>query len=179
MRKVILSLVIVIIGMQARAEVFGTAYPLKPEKMTAGGQAQVFVNPSEFALFGHFGYGLMPKLELNGHLGFGNIDTMLGADAKYLFYDEGKMAFSGVAGLHLMRKLVIDLRGIGSYKFKDFIVSSGLDINWLMSGDSIFGVALFGGINYPMEKNIEIVGDIGINIKDSWSWISGGAIYRF
>ncbi|MBN1114879.1 MAG: hypothetical protein JXA66_06025 [Oligoflexia bacterium] len=170
--------VILSIG-SANAEIFGTAGTLRPGTFMLGVEPEFMFEPTEFEANFHIGYGLINKLDWDVRFAFGTPEVYFGSDLEYQFLRDSLLDFSVSVGAHYQAEFFLDITPNLSHRFRRFAVYTGLDMNWMLSGQSVLGLNWFLGTTIPIRRRIDVVFDFGINVKDYYHWISGGVAAYF
>lgn len=179
MKKSFFIIVVFILSMGLRAEIFGSAGTLKPGVMMFGVEPQINIKPTDVMGYFHFGVGIIEKMDLNFKLGLGSADTYFGGDLEYQFIKSDAVDLSLSFGTHYQGSAFLDITPILTHRFKSFALSSGPKFNWQISNGRYLSMSWFAGVSVPIYRNVELLADAGIKIRGNYSWISGGIATYF
>lgn len=178
MKKIFL-LILFISSISAGAEIFGTASTLKPGTVMVGAEMEGLFDPNDFMANFHLGYGLIDDLDMDLRVGAGTTPFYFGGDLEYQFLRHKWLDFSLAMGAHYQEEMFLDITPIISHRFPRFSISTGLDLNWKLSGGSLLGMNWFAGTAVPVLRGLDLIFEFGISIKDAPHWISGGVALYF
>jgi hypothetical protein len=177
--------------------VLNTGEVLKPGEYQAMASPQVVFNRYSGTNFaGRLDMGLEDGVSARGVLGFGKVDFQIGGLIKWVpFPDtESQPSIGGEAGLIVSRigginQYSLRFNPLVSKKFEteigDVTPYGSLPIGvTIQSGDTtetITPVQLVGGAElHPLDlKNWRFLGELGLNVSQSFSFVSFGIAYRF
>ncbi|KAB2877613.1 hypothetical protein F9K33_16050 [bacterium] len=165
---------------------FGPAAVMKQGAFLIGAEAQNYLKgPKSFGVLGHVRYGLAPRFELNGDLGFNRGETYFGGSVEYqVFYDGPGAVGLTVRGGGFSNSDAgsgLDFSGMVGNRFSTFSLYGGLNMKVLLDpsqADNVY--TLVGGVHIPFKAKVAFVGEVGANINDQdASYFSGGVLFYF
>ncbi len=174
-----LLVVLFLFSLSVKAEVFGTASTLSPNTVMVGAEIEALLDPNDFMTNFHLGYGILDDLDMDLRIGTGTVPFYFGGDIEYQLLKHEWLDISISAGPHYQEEMFLDITPIISHRFKKFSISTGLDLNWKLSGGSLFCANWFMGTAIPALNGLDLIFEFGINIKDAPHWISGGVALFF
>jgi len=161
------------------AEIFGTASTLREGTAMIGAEVQGYIDPNDFISNFHLGYGIIDDLDIDLRLGAGTTPFYFGGDLEYQFLRHEWLDISLSVGAHHQEEMFLDITPIISHRFLRFSVSTGLDINWRLSGGKLLSMNWFFGTAVPILRGVDLIVETGIKLKDAPYWVSGGLALYF
>ena len=178
MKRIALIFIVSLFITTSSAQVFQTAYTLKPRAFALG------INPamahSNFALFLHGGYGLKQGMDLGMKLGIGWGDPYLGADFKWTM-SVGMPAIAISAGVHFHHNPGFD--GTLNITFplnSSTRLYSGLDADIIFAHNILMPIWIPVGLEVGIRQGMSVIleGSLGVT-SYAPHIINGGVVFYF
>jgi hypothetical protein len=175
MRKLIL-LVFSALCISSNAQVFNTASTLKPGTIMLGFEPTYMINPDQFMMFFHGGYGLTKGIDFSLHGGVGGNSSYFGGDIEWA----------------LMRHVSLTT---GAHHFGDFGLDGTLNLTFPIRHDSRvytgFDMDLnFGnkvtapmwiplGVEIGLRNHLAFLFEAEISVTNDYHVLGGGLVFYF
>jgi len=164
----------------ARAEIFQTAEAVKPKGFTVGGFGKVYFDPTGMPVIEQAAFGVMPKLQVEGRVGFGSLASYFGAFGKYELLNTPIAQVSAWSGFHSF---------LGTYWDVAPIVSRRFGASFQMYLAPLFQLALGGGGSTAFRTSVgaaillvpalDLYSEIVFGFGDAGNSVGFGVRYAF
>lgn len=178
MKRIVLIFIFSLFMSGISAQVFQTAYTLKPRAFSLG------INPAiahnDFAIFLHGGYGLKQGMDLGIKLGLGWGDPYFGADLKWTM-SVGMPSIALSAGVHVHNNPGFD----GTLNITFPLNSStrlytGLDADIIFANDIFVPVWVPIGLEVGIRQGMSVILEGTLGLTDYAPHImNGGVVFYF
>ena len=167
------------------ASVFNTATVLAPGALSFGAEGGMRFDPVEFGGFGSINYGLLNRMDASAKFGYSPLvkKGYFGADVE-VGLSPGRTTganFSAAFGGHYCDAFGLDATILGSWRQGRANVYAGADMDINFYDDPVgtqVPLNLVLGVEAGLRRNIAVIAELGVNMKDSANYVSFGvAIY--
>ncbi len=178
MRKLVLTMLFAVIAAGISAQVFQSAYTIKPKSFSLG------INPAishnDFAMYLHGGYGLKTGMDLGIKAGLGWGDPYFGADIKWTL-SAGMPSIGVSAGVHVHNNPGFD--GTLNITFplnSSTRLYSGIDADIVFANNIFMPIWIPVGLEVEVRQGMSVIleGTIGITTYAAHI-VSGGVVFYF
>jgi hypothetical protein len=179
MKKVFITLAIIVLPLFSYSQVFNTASTLKPGKFSIGLNPVVF--EENFGLFIHGGLGIVPGIDLAMHYGFIDTENYFGADLEWRLLS-GKPALSLITGAHKYYDTGLDLGLNLSFPIASkFQLYTGLDMDLNFGHGRNYSQVWFPiGVEIPLKSKMSFMFEAEMPLNDyAYSIFGGGVVFYF
>ena len=165
------------------ASVFNTATVLSPGSMSFGAEGGMRFDPVEFGGFGSVNYGLLNRMDACVKFGYSPLmkKGYFGADVE-VGLSPGRRSganFSATVGAHYCDAFGLDAALLGSWQSGRANLYAGADMDINFHEDPLgtqVPLNLILGVEAGLRRNIAVIAELGVNMKDSANYLALGVV---
>ena len=167
-------------GRAGATSVFSTATVLRPGTFSLSGETMVRIDPYDFGVLGHLGFGLAPGFELHAKGGYTGSEAYYGGEMKVMLHDGGQVATttSVIAGAHYAGNFGLDGTLLASWPLRTVDAYAGLDadVNFAEPKTTV-PVNLVLGLQAAFRAKIMVIAELGVNLHENQNFVSWGLTF--